>query len=113
LEGIEVNMEDFAIIDDYLCIKMPIEVDHHGASSIREGADKLLLDDKVKNIVFDFEQTQFMDSSGIGIIIGRYKKISCVGGKVFAINVSNRIAKMLSTSGMPSVIKILSTRGKS
>jgi stage II sporulation protein AA (anti-sigma F factor antagonist) len=104
-------MEEFAVIDDYLCIRMPLEVDHHGASSIREGADKLILDDKVKNIVFDFEQTRFMDSSGIGIIIGRYRKISCVGGKVYAINANDRITKMLSTSGMSSIIEILSAGG--
>jgi stage II sporulation protein AA (anti-sigma F factor antagonist) len=105
-------MEQFAIIDDCLCIRMPIEVDHHGAASIREGADKLLLDDKVKNVVFDFEQTQFMDSSGLGIIIGRYKKISCVGGRVFAINANNRISRLLNSSGMSSIIKVLSTGGK-
>jgi stage II sporulation protein AA (anti-sigma F factor antagonist) len=105
-------MEEFAIIDDYLCIRMPKEVDHHEAASIREGADKLILDDKVKNIIFDFEQTEFMDSSGIGIIIGRYKKISCVGGKVYAVNPNVRITKMLSTSGMSSIIEILSAGGK-
>jgi stage II sporulation protein AA (anti-sigma F factor antagonist) len=104
-------MEEFAVIDDYLCIRMPIEVDHHGASSIREEADKLLLDDKVKNIVFDFRQTQFMDSSGLGIIIGRHKKISCVGGKVYAVNANKRITKMLSTSAMSSFIEILSAGG--
>jgi stage II sporulation protein AA (anti-sigma F factor antagonist) len=105
-------MEEFAVIDDYLCIRMPLEVDHHGASSIREGADRLILDDKVKNIVFDFERTQFMDSSGIGIIIGRYRKISCVGGRVYAINANDRIRKMLSTSGMSSIIEILNAGGK-
>ena len=63
-------MEQFAVIDNYLCIKMPQEVDHHGAAGIRENADRLLLNEKVRNIVFDFEDTTFMDSSGIGIIIG-------------------------------------------
>jgi stage II sporulation protein AA (anti-sigma F factor antagonist) len=105
-------MDEFAVIDDYLCIRMPIEVDHHKASSIREEADRLILDDKVKNIVFDFENTQFMDSSGLGIIIGRHKKISCVGGKVYAINANNRITKMLSTQAMSSIIEILSAGGK-
>jgi len=99
--------EEFAVIDDYLCIRMPKEVDHHGAASIRECADRLILDDKVKNIVFDFENTTFMDSSGLGIIIGRYKKISCFGGKVYAINTSERIGRLLRASGMASVIEIL------
>lgn len=96
----EQNTEEFAIINNYLCIRMPREVDHHGAAGIRESADRLILDDQVKNIVFDFENTTFMDSSGIGIIIGRYRKISCFGGKVYAINTNNRIRKLLKTSGM-------------
>ena len=99
--------EDFAIIDNYLCIKMPKEIDHHGAADIRENADRLLLDDKVKNIIFDFENTSFMDSSGLGIIIGRYKKIACFGGRVYAVNASERIRKMLSSSGMAAIINFL------
>lgn len=103
----EQKMEEFAIIDNYLCIRMPREVDHHGAAGIRENADKLIMDDKVKNIVFDFEDTTFMDSSGIGIIIGRYRKISCFGGKVYAINTNDRIRRLLKTSGMSAIIDIL------
>lgn len=95
------------IIDNYLCIRMPKEVDHHGAAGIREHADKLLLDDKVRNIVFDFEDTTFMDSSGIGIIIGRYRKISCFGGKVYAIHANERIRRILRASGMSSIIEVL------
>ena len=95
------------IIDNYLCIRMPKEVDHHGAAGIREHADKLLLDDKVRNIVFDFEDTTFMDSSGIGIIIGRYRKISCFGGKVYALHADERIRRILRASGMSSIIEVL------
>lgn len=103
----EQNMEEYAIIDNYLCIKMPQEVDHHGAAGIRACADRLILDDKVKNIVFDFENTTFMDSSGLGIIIGRYRKISCFGGKVYAINTNERISGILKASGMSAIIEIL------
>lgn len=104
----EQKMEEYAIIDNYLCIKMPTEVDHHRAAGIRECADRLILNDKVKNIVFDFEDTTFMDSSGLGIIIGRYRKISCFGGKVYAVNANERIARLLKTSGMASIIEVLS-----
>lgn len=100
-------MDRYAIIDNYLCIRMPREVDHHGAADIREQADRLMLDEKVKNIVFDFEDTTFMDSSGIGIIIGRYRRISCFGGKVYAIHADERIRKILRTSGMSSIIELL------
>lgn len=100
-------MEEYAVIDNYLCIRMPKEVDHHGAAGIRECADRLILDDKVKNIVFDFGDTSFMDSSGLGIIIGRYRKISCFGGKVYAVNANERIGRLLKASGMSSIIEVL------
>ncbi len=103
----ETKTDDCAIIDNYLCIRMPQEVDHHGAAGIRERADRLLLDERVKNIVFDFEGTTFMDSSGLGIIIGRYRKISCFGGKVYAVNVNERISRILKTSGMTAIIEVL------
>ena len=79
-------MEDFQIIDNCLMVRMPEEVDHHRASYICEGADRLLVRENVENVVFDFEDTRFMDSSGIGIIMGRYRKISCFGGHVYAID---------------------------
>ncbi len=100
--------QELAVIDNYLCIKMPREVDHHGAVGIKESADRLILDDNVKNIVFDFENTTFMDSSGLGIIIGRYRKISCFGGKVYAVNTNERIKRILKGAGMASIIEILS-----
>lgn len=83
-------MEDFQIIDNCLMVRMPEEVDHHRASYICEGADRLLVRENVENVVFDFEDTRFMDSSGIGIIMGRYRKISCFGGHVYAIHADRR-----------------------
>ena len=68
-------MEDFKVIDDYLCVKLPEEIDHHKSAYISENADRLILAEQVSNVVFDFEDTRFMDSSGIGVIMGRYRKI--------------------------------------
>lgn len=48
-----------------------------------------------------------MDSSGIGIILGRYKKISCFGGKVYAINADNRIRRILLMSGLQNIVEIV------
>ena len=102
------NMDmDFKVIDNYLMIKMPAEVDHHLAGTICKKADAFLMNDKVSNIVFDFEETKFMDSSGIGIIVGRYKKISYLGGKVFAVHVDSQIRRILYISGLNKVIEVL------
>ena len=87
--------EDFKVIDNYLMVRMPEEVDHHKSVYISETADEYIMKEGVGNVVFDFESTRFMDSSGIGIIIGRYKKISYFGGKVFAVNADARIKRTL------------------
>ena len=63
----------------------------------------------IKNIVFDFKNIRFMDSSGIGVIIGRYKKISSEGGKVSVVNVNDRVKKIFNLSGMNKIINIYDT----
>lgn len=103
-------MEDFKIIDNYLMIRLPDEVDHHISVDISAKADRYIMSKRVGNVVFDFERTTFMDSSGIGVILGRYKKISCFGGKVYAINADNRIRRILLLSGMQNFVEIMDNK---
>lgn len=98
---------DFQIIDHCLMVRLPEEIDHHGAGAICEIADRYLLKEEVRNIVFDFERTRFMDSSGIGIIMGRYRKISCFGGRVYAIHADRQIQRIFKVSGLNKVVEIL------
>lgn len=100
-------MEEFRVIDNCLMVKLPKEVDHHGAAHICEVADRMLLEENVANVVFDFEDTQFMDSSGIGIIMGRYRKITCFGGRVYAIHVDRQIQRMFTLSGLGKIVEVL------
>ena len=99
--------EDFRIIDNCLCIKMPEEVDHHKSEDICRNADHYILESDVSRVVFDFGATRFMDSSGIGILIGRYKLISCFGGKVYAIHPGRQIRRMLEISGLQKIVEIM------
>jgi len=99
--------EEFKIINQCLCIEMPGEIDHHNAKGIIDTADEMMCREEVKHLVFDFSQTEFMDSSGIGIIIGRYKKIRCFGGKVFCIHANVQIRKILYTAGLKSIVEIV------
>ena len=97
----------FVLKEDCLHIFMPKELDHHNAEGIREGADKYLLSGKAKHVIFDFVDTGFMDSSGIGVIAGRYKKVACFGGKVMAVHANARIRKILLLSGLKDMIEII------
>lgn len=97
--------ERFQIVDNYLVVKVPKELDHHQAAYVRQYVDKYLLDESIEHIVFDFEHTQFMDSSGIGMIVGRYKKVSCFGGKILIANAGERVRKILLLSGLADMIE--------
>lgn len=83
-----------------LLIRLPQEVDHHNAEEIKLEADRLLQEYYVQCIVFDFGKTVFMDSSGIGMMMGRYKNLRFMGGAAVAVGVSERIQKILTMSGI-------------
>ena len=99
--------EMYAVKDNCLLVMMPKEMDHHKADAIRMKIDEYLLDNKAQNVIFDFENTRFMDSSGSGLIVGRYKKVSCFGGKIVAMHVNARIQKILLMSGLKDMIEIV------
>lgn len=94
----------FKVIDDYLCIKMPKEIDHHNAESLSKRVDKFILEGKVNHVVFDFADTEFMDSSGIGIIAGRYKKVQYLGGNVYILNAGKQVNRILMLSGIQKYV---------
>lgn len=104
-------MEDFQVIDNCLMIRLPEEVDHYRSTFIGESADRLILREDVKHVIFDFADTRFMDSSGIGIIMGRYRKIRCFGGRVYIIHADRQIRRILQLSGLENVVEILEGQG--
>ena len=80
-----------------------IELDDFMAKSIREKLDYILLRKDIKNIIFDLSNIDFMDSAGIGLIIGRYKNIKPRGGKAIIVcnnQYTNRILKMSGVFGL-------------
>ena len=96
--------EMFEVKDDCLKITMPEEMDHHKAEQIREGADEYLLLGKVQHVVFDFSRTRFMDSSGIGMVMGRYRKMSYLGGQTYVTGIGESVDRIFSMSGLYRII---------
>lgn len=95
----------FELAGKCLVIRLDQELDHHIALNIREKADKMIERGNVKNIIFDFEKSGFMDSSGIGVIMGRYKKVIFTGGKVSVTNVNAVIDRIFRLSGLYKIIE--------
>ena len=75
------------------------ELDHHVATYIKENVDDIIMRKNIKNIIFDFQNIKFMDSSGIGVIIGRYKKIANA-------HMNPRVEKVFNLSGMGKIINV-------
>lgn len=98
--------KNFKVNGTNLTIYLPAEVDHHNAKELKEIADRVLQRKNIRCIIFDFAKTNFMDSSGIGMIMGRYKNIRFMGGAVIAIRVNERIRRILTMSGIYKVIDI-------
>ena len=89
-----------------LTIKISGEIDHHTAKSIRENADRDIFFHRVKNTVIDLSEVDFMDSSGLGLILGRYSAIKSLGGTLQIIGASERTVKILKMSGVDKIISI-------
>ena len=68
--------------------------------------DAIIEKEHIKYVIFDFEQTDFMDSSGIGVIMGRYRMICLIGGEVWAVHANARIRKILTMSGVTKIMQI-------
>jgi len=100
-EGVKA---DFEVMNQTLIIKLLEELDHHNAIPIREQSDKIISKQFIKDIIFDFSGTDFMDSSGIGVIMGRYKKVIFTGGKVAVTGVSKSVDRIFRLSGLYKII---------
>lgn len=92
-----------------LVIYVPRELDHHEAGRLKMEADLLIDAYHVKNLVFDFSNTEFMDSSGIGVIIGRCRNIGYYGGEAVAQNLNDRVKKIFRVSGLHTLIPTVET----
>lgn len=94
------------LIDNFLIVKISGELDHHSCEEIRNRLDKEIMMKNPKNLVFDMESLNFMDSSGIGVIIGRYKKILLSGGKVGMINIKPQVKRIYDICGLNKIIPL-------
>jgi len=97
---------DYQVQENYLTIFLPKELDHHTTEKIRRDADQLIQKNHIKYVIFDFNDTNFMDSSGIGVIMGRYKAVCLLGGEVWAVNANERIRKILRMSGVTKIMRL-------
>ena len=87
-----------------LIIHMPRELDHHNSRNLRYETDLLMAENYVSKIIFDFSKTTFMDSSGIGILLNRYKQMKASGGSTSFYGASSQVLRILKIGGILSLM---------
>lgn len=90
-----------------LKLQMTEEIDHYMAEKIRNKADFEIQEYTPKKVIMDFKNVSFMDSAGIGMILGRYKTAKMIGSTLNITNVSPSVKKVLEMSGVLKIIPIV------
>lgn len=96
---------EFETSGTVLTVKLPTELDHPVSDEIRRESDRIMGRIYIKSMIFDFSGTTFMDSSGIGLLMGRYRALGMRKGCVRVAGVSRHIEKLLKLSGVTRFIE--------
>ena len=97
----------FLEMDKTLLVEITEEMDHHTTDKMRRKIDDDITRYMPRKVVFDFDKVSFMDSAGIGMIIGRYKMVNMLGGTTQMKNVKQSIKKIFEMSGVSKIIPII------
>ena len=105
--GNKKNMKSvFEVQGNCLTVHLPEEVDHPVSEDIRKESDNIMRKKYIRTMIFDFSETMFMDISGIGLIMGRYRAMGMRGDCIRATGVSAYIEKLLHLSGVYKFVEI-------
>ena len=91
--------------EQMLVIHLPGELDHHNCRNLKRDTDLLLAENYINRIVFDFTHTSFMDSSGIGVLLNRYKQMAASRGTVAYYGAGPQVRRILEMGGVSRLIK--------
>ncbi len=91
-------------IDKSLIIHLFGELDHHYAQEIRDKIDAKIWSSDVDTLILELSNVAFMDSSGIGVLMGRYKLMQAQGGRIVIAGISKSIEKLWEVSGLGKII---------
>lgn len=88
-----------------LVMRLSGELDLRNTDTLRESLDSEIDRRGIKTVILNLQDVQFIDSSALGVILGRYKKLGPLGGKLKITNVPPHIYKIMELSGLPKIIR--------
>ena len=99
--GYETKMRDRLLV-----VTLYGEIDHHSAVGLREDLDDLIMRERPLRLVLDLSRIEFMDSAGLGLLMGRYRLMRDLGGEMAVERPNERILKILRLAGMERFLEI-------
>lgn len=100
-------MFSYDIRRNTLTVRLMGELDQRMADTLRQELDELIEDRRIRRLVFELKQLEFMDSSGIGLILGRYRRMARRGGSVAITGQDARMDRIFEMSGLYQVVERL------
>ncbi len=97
---------------DMLVVHIGGEIDHHGAVSVRSGIDDVIATQRPAKVCLELSGVSFMDSSGLGLIMGRFALVKRYGGSLAVLDPSPAVQKMIKLAGMERMISIQESKKK-
>ncbi|RHW41187.1 anti-sigma F factor antagonist [Neobacillus notoginsengisoli] len=101
--SLNIEME---VKGEVLCIRLSGELDHHTAEGLRTNATEAIEAHGIRHIVLNLEGLSFMDSSGLGVILGRYKQLKQLHGELVVCAVTPSVERLLEMSGLFKIIRM-------
>ena len=105
--GISVQTQE-----EVMFVNLSGELDQSTADQVKLRLMTTLVAFDIKHIVFNLKALTFMDSSGIGIILGRYNQVKSLGGRVFVIGMNPTVDKVFHMAGLNQIITVIDDEGK-
>ena len=99
-------MMDFDYSEGCLVVYISGDIDHHSAKRMREETDMLIIQLTPQRLILDLKGVSFMDSSGLGLVLGRYKKAKSAGIDFYVVNCDKRVMRIFEMAGMDRIVRI-------
>jgi len=97
---------DLEVKQDVLCIRLKGELDHHTAETLRSEVTNAIEKYDIQHLVLNLEHLTFMDSSGLGVILGRYKQVKQKNGEMVVCAISPAVKRLFEMSGLFKIIRL-------
>jgi len=102
----------YELKDDFMVIHIGGEIDHHNAVAVRTEIDEEIVVKRPTRVLLELSGVDFMDSSGLGLIMGRYALMKRLGSTLAVLDPSPAVLKIITLAGMDRMISVLRTKQK-